>query len=247
MANLELALKKVLRWEGGFANDPDDAGGATMKGVTIGTYTEYCRRLGKPTPTVEDLKNITNAEILDLANLLYWSKIKGDQIKSQSIANLCFDSVWGSGTGYIKVIQKVLGVQADGIFGNITLNKMNSWTPQKQLFDLLWERRKKYFEGCSGAWKYLRGWLNRLNSFKFEDEEPAVSKPSVNVEKPKKEEPSISVLPTSEIEQKTDFENSQKIESSEEPQQAETKEVKESKKNFLTYIIELIKLLFKKK
>lgn len=168
MANLEIALKKVLGWEGGFANDPDDSGGPTMKGVTIATYKEYCRRKGKKTPTVEDLKRITNEEILDLADLLYWSKIQGDNIKNQSIANLCFDCVWGSGTGYIKVIQKVLGVTADGIFGPMSLRTLNEWDPQAQLFQMLWDRRKIYLSSCSGAWKYLKGWLRRLNSFTFE-------------------------------------------------------------------------------
>ena len=40
MANLEKALKNCLKWEGGFANDPDDTGGPTMRGVTIATYRE---------------------------------------------------------------------------------------------------------------------------------------------------------------------------------------------------------------
>lgn len=185
MAKLEIALQKILGWEGGFANDPDDSGGPTMKGVTIATYKEYCRRKGKPVPTVEDLKRITNAEILDVADTLYWSKIQGDKINNQSIANLCFDSVWGSGTGYIKKIQQVLGVKADGIFGPMSLNALNSYTPQKELFTKLWNRRKQWFEGCNGAWKYLRGWMRRLNSFTFEEttlpfEEKDPSEISVN-------------------------------------------------------------------
>ena len=170
MAKLEIALQKILGWEGGFANDPDDNGGPTMKGVTIGTYKEYCRRKGRPVPTVEDLKRITNAEILDLANTLYWSKIQGDKINNQSIANLCFDCVWGSGTGYIKKIQQVLGVKADGIFGPISLNALNNYVPQKEIFTKLWNRRKQFLEGCSDAWKYLRGWMRRLNSFTFVEE-----------------------------------------------------------------------------
>lgn len=34
----------ILKWEGGFINDPDDLGGATNMGVTIGTYETYCRK-----------------------------------------------------------------------------------------------------------------------------------------------------------------------------------------------------------
>lgn len=43
-----------MGWGGGFANDPHDSGGATFRGITIGTYTHYCKLKGKPalwTPT----------------------------------------------------------------------------------------------------------------------------------------------------------------------------------------------------
>ena len=170
MASLEKAIKKVLSWEGGYANDPDDTGGETMRGVTMNTYKEYCRKKGLPTPTSKDLRNISYSTILDLADTLFWSRIKGNDIDNQSIAELCFDCVWGSGNGYIKVIQQVLGVKADGVVGPVTINKINSWNPQRDLFNKLWNRRKTYLEGCKTAWKYLRGWMNRLNSYKFEEE-----------------------------------------------------------------------------
>ena len=35
MANVNVLLPFILKWEGGFVNDPADAGGATNKGVTI--------------------------------------------------------------------------------------------------------------------------------------------------------------------------------------------------------------------
>ena len=123
---------------------------------------------------------------------MYWDKMKADRIKNQSIANLCVNTVWGSGAGYIKTIQGVLGVKQDGMVGNVTLNAINSYTPQKELFDKLWKRREKYFNDIVARSvaayekkigrpatetekirhtqkKYLKGWLNRLNSFKFEE------------------------------------------------------------------------------
>ena len=169
MASLEIAIKKVLGWEGGFANDPHDSGGATFGGVTIGTYTQYCKVKGKPAPTVESLKKLDYATIKDLADVLFWKKIRGNEIKNQSIANLCFDCVWGSGTGYIKVIQGVLGVSQDGIFGNMTLSALNGYNPQRELFSKLWNRRKIYLEGCKSAPYHLKGWMRRLNDYKFEN------------------------------------------------------------------------------
>lgn len=237
MANLEKALKKCLKWEGGFANDPDDTGGPTMRGVTIATYREYCRRVGKPVPTVNDLKKISYEEIVDLADKLFWSKIMGNNIKNQSIANLCFDSVWGSGLGYIKVIQKVLGVQTDGIFGQNTLAKMNNWNPQSDLFEKLWNRRKTYFEGCSTAWKYLKGWMNRLRSFTFEPEVEQTAQSVAEVYEP-------DFMPDT-VTAKTDpFQNSSAEENFAEPQFTETQEVEHPKRGLLTIIIEFFVKLF---
>ena len=62
MAKVELLVPFILKWEGGWVNDPDDLGGATNMGVTIGAYETYCRKKGYPKPTVERLKNITKEE-----------------------------------------------------------------------------------------------------------------------------------------------------------------------------------------
>ena len=40
----------------GFANDPDDRGGATMIGVTLAAFTAWRKQHGRPTPTVKELK-----------------------------------------------------------------------------------------------------------------------------------------------------------------------------------------------
>lgn len=37
MANINKLKPFILKWEGGFVDDPADLGGATNKGVTIGT------------------------------------------------------------------------------------------------------------------------------------------------------------------------------------------------------------------
>ena len=38
MANVYKLAPWILKWEGGFVNDPADLGGATNMGVTIGTW-----------------------------------------------------------------------------------------------------------------------------------------------------------------------------------------------------------------
>lgn len=174
----------------GFGNDPADSGGATMVGVTIATYKAYRKAHKRNVPTVKDLKAITYAEWLDILKTMFWDRMKADEIRNQSIANLCVNTVWGSGPGYIKTIQGVLGCRQDGIVGPVTLGKINGWNPQSALFEKLWCRRKKFFEDivarsvadyerkvgrkatlteqlrCTKK-RFLNGWLNRLNDFKF--------------------------------------------------------------------------------
>ena len=192
MAKVELLLPKILKWEGGFVNDPVDSGGATNKGVTLATYKAYRKAHGMKTPTVADLKAITNETVMAILKEFYWDKMKADDIANQSIANLCVNMLWGSGTGYIKRIQSVLNVKQDGVVGPVTIGKINGWANQKDLFDRLWNQRKKFFENIVAndirvyerkigrkaterellrytKKRFLNGWLNRLNDFRYED------------------------------------------------------------------------------
>lgn len=41
MADINVLVPLILKWEGGFVNDPDDLGGATNMGVTLATYRQY--------------------------------------------------------------------------------------------------------------------------------------------------------------------------------------------------------------
>lgn len=173
MAKIEKLVPKILKCEGGSVNHPNDKGGATNKGVTIGTYTFYRKFKGLPAPTVEDLNNITSDEWMDILKTLYWNKWRADEIRNQSIANLLVDWYWGSGVYGIKYPQRVLGVTADGIVGVKTLAAINDYPDQEELFQKLWDRRKKHFEDIvkrdPSQKVFLNGWMNRLNDYKFEE------------------------------------------------------------------------------
>ena len=156
----------------GYSNHPNDSGGATMCGITLATYSKYRKTKGRNAPTLHDLRNITLSEWLYILKVFYWDRMKADQIRNQSIANLCVDNVWVSGTGYIRQIQEVLHVKADGIVGQVTLDAVNS-SDQRELFNRLRERRRVFFSNLVVARKsngdFIKGWLNRLNDYKFED------------------------------------------------------------------------------
>ena len=71
MADIKKLIPFILKWEGGFVNDPDDLGGATNKGVTIGTFEGFCKTKGRPKPTVTDLKNISDEDWEEIIKSLY--------------------------------------------------------------------------------------------------------------------------------------------------------------------------------
>lgn len=161
----------ILQWEGGFVNDPADLGGATNKGVTIGTFNEYRKRRGLPSPTVDDLKNISESEWHDIFKSLYWDRWKADEIKSQAVANILVDWVWASGSHGIKRPQRLLGVKADGIVGKQTIAAVNAMDAAT-LFKMIKADRLKFVDEICKARpaneRFRKGWTNRINSIKYE-------------------------------------------------------------------------------
>lgn len=170
MANVKELAPFILKWEGGFANDPQDLGGATNKGITMGTYEQYYRLKGYPKPTIERLKNITSEQWMDVLKTLYWDKWKADEIKNQSVANILVDWLWASGSYGIKLPQKVLNVPIDGIVGSKTIAAINSRDP-RELFDAIKAERVAFIDRICQSRpaniKFKKGWLNRINDFKY--------------------------------------------------------------------------------
>lgn len=155
----------------GYANDPDDLGGATMVGVTIATYKEFCRKKGYPVPTIDRLRNMTYAQWLDILKTMFWDRWQADKIANQSVAEILVDWVWASGKYGITIPQQVLGVTVDGMVGPKTLAALNKQNPA-QFFARIFAERKAYIDRICASRpvnnKYKRGWLNRLNAIKFQ-------------------------------------------------------------------------------
>lgn len=154
----------------GFANDPDDAGGATMCGITIGTYRTYCTRKRIDVPSVYDLKTISAERWLDVLKTLYWDRWRADEIESQPLANTLVDWVWSSGNNGIKIPQRILGVKADGIVGVQTLGALNSAEPE-DLFAQIHQARVNFIDNIirnrPSQKKFERGWKRRLDAITY--------------------------------------------------------------------------------
>lgn len=168
MAKSEKLMPFIHKWEGGYANHPNDKGGCTMKGVTIGTFRRYFGN----NKTCSDLKNITDEQWLYVFEKGYWNPCKADDINNQSIANIIVDWAWLSGTKTaIKKTQKILGIDADGIVGEQTINAINN-ANQEELFNSIYNKREEFYynicESHPSQKVFLKGWLNRLRDFEFE-------------------------------------------------------------------------------
>ena len=169
MADARKLVPIIKRWEGGYSNHPMDKGGPTMQGITLNTFRKYYGA----NKTAEDLKKITDTQWYHIFKSGYWDKMRGDYILSQSIANLVVDWAWGSGpVTAARKLQRYLKVAVDGKIGPMTLAALNS-RDKRTTFEDLWKLRKEHYEAIVRANPsqrvFLRGWLNRLNSFKYID------------------------------------------------------------------------------
>lgn len=122
LSNFPKSLDAVLVHEGGFVNDPRDPGGATNKGVTIGTL----KRLGIDVDgdgdsDINDLKALRRVDLEKVYKTFYWDAVKGDLLPS-GLDYAVFDFAVNSGPGRAAMkLQGLLGVTMDGDIGPRTL------------------------------------------------------------------------------------------------------------------------------
>ena len=162
MSRLDTLARFIRSWEGGFVNDPRDRGGATNKGITIGTFRAV---FGKD-KSVTDLKNMTLQQWEYIFKKYFWNKWKADDIKDEWVAYLVVDWLWCSGSHGITKVQKYLGLNPDGVVGPKTISKINS-LDSKLLFTNLWKLRESFIRGLRQFSTYGKGWLRRLNGIQY--------------------------------------------------------------------------------
>lgn len=149
---------------------PDDQGGPTVCGVTLGAYKDYKKRKGEKVPTSEDLVQIGAEEWLDLFKTMFWDKCLGDKMVSQAVADLIVDWTWTSGVYAVKRVQKVVGTYQDGIIGPKTLSAVNAFAVDdwKTFLNRLNAERIDYYKAIvkksPAKKKFLNGWINRANA-----------------------------------------------------------------------------------
>ena len=108
-----IMAKRTSQNEGGYVNHPNDRGGPTNFGISSRWYPN------------EDINNLTPERASALLYRDYWLKPKINQLPDK-FADIVFDDavVQGQPTAIMN-LQKALGVKADGLIGDNTLNAFN--------------------------------------------------------------------------------------------------------------------------
>jgi lysozyme family protein len=172
MANFEQVIPKILVYEGGYVNDPDDPGGETNRGIID--------RLDGITDGMIDIDGdgIGDVRVIDLTEeqakqiykRVFWDQMKGDQFLSTDLAAIVFDAYVNTGRIALKQLQRIVGVKDDGVIGPETLAKVNGSNLIKT-FSMYRLIRKQYYKDLvirkPRLNKFLKGWLNRVDKFKL--------------------------------------------------------------------------------
>ena len=162
------SLPFVLRWEGGFVDDPDDPGGRTNKGVTQAVYKAWREHEGLPP---RDVARIEDAEVAAIYERNYWRPAQaGTLLRKLDLVQ--FDTAVNMGVGRaVRILQTTLGCKVDGAFGPDTAAAAAGCDPlaaTRRFCDV----REGIYRGIVAnrpvMAKFLRGWLNRLNDLRQE-------------------------------------------------------------------------------
>lgn len=134
MADFKSAYRKIEVSEGGYVNDPDDAGGETYKGISRkanpnwdGWISIDAIKKAHPTTFKGILKKTPELEkkVQDLYKDKYWDCFELDDVPNQLVAEQMFDTAVNQGqTAAVKFAQRVLDLRETGKWSLDLLNKL---------------------------------------------------------------------------------------------------------------------------
>ena len=119
--NVDDIIDQTIGHEGGFVNDPDDPGGATKYGITIGTL-----RAVRGRATVQDVRDLTRDEAVEIYRDRYFYRPRIDELPI-AMQPTVFDMYVNAGGNAIKILQRLLSefneqVSVDGALGPQTIS-----------------------------------------------------------------------------------------------------------------------------
>ncbi|MBT0569629.1 hypothetical protein KIK84_04785 [Curvibacter sp. CHRR-16] len=186
MANFQEFLPTLLRFEGGYVDDPADPGGATNKGITFGTFRQYASNLLQVRPTLEALRDLTDEQAGRIYKVEYWDRIYGDDFSFQPLANIVFDfnvnAGWHAITTLIQVLNRVGANHAPNSTLTPQLVDSLQYHDPINIYTQYKEARRAYYINLANEnpslRRFLQGWLNRVDAFpSFHQNPPVPSTP----------------------------------------------------------------------
>lgn len=178
MASFDKAIINTFKAEGGFQKDATDNANyvnsvliGTNRGISAQGYYGFYKKV----PTVNDIKNLTVEQAKQIFKGNYWDKVCGDFIVNQSVAELMFQFVIGSGSSQISDIKDIankVGGKSILILNDLPITKLDAAhinTLNQELFharmkEWRFELYNRIIAKNPAKKKFLKGWQNRLNT-----------------------------------------------------------------------------------
>jgi len=165
ISNWDKSFDMVIAHEGGFTNDerdpgnklPDGRKGSTMWGCTQANWERY---LGHEV-TQDDMKALKKDDVKPLYKRDYWDAVKGDDLPA-GVDYAVFDfAINAGGSAARKMIQKALGVTADGSIGPATMKAIQE-ADGKELLEKFSHSKEAFYKSLPTFSTYGKGWLKRV-------------------------------------------------------------------------------------
>jgi lysozyme family protein len=155
-ANWPSSLALILQEEGGNDDNPNDPGGRTSRGITQREYDAYRKAKGEPS---QDVWTASDPEVDDIYRMSYWAPYCPSF--PSGIDLFYFNMAVNAGPGEAtKLLQRAVGVTADGRIGPVTIGAVSESNPIRTVSAFADECRAFY--QSLPTFKYFgKGWLSR--------------------------------------------------------------------------------------
>jgi lysozyme family protein len=163
-------IDSVFRAEGGYSNDRGDTGNyynnifiGTNHGISAPVLAEHLGR----TPSVQDMRNLTQDEAREIAATNYYDRYFIDLLPAET-REIVFHAVYMGGSRGIRAVQSLTGQTPDGHMGPATRRGMRNatFTPAEFRDEYLRELQfgTEGYSSPAATWdRHGRGWTNRYN------------------------------------------------------------------------------------
>ncbi len=163
MTKIDEIISGIVKREGGYVNHPNDKGGPTNFGITLGTLKAH---RNNQSLTADDVRNMPRSEAEAIYRFRYIQKPGFDQIKDEALLEQVIDAGVNHGvTAASMFLQRAVGVRADGKVGPQTIAALEK-LPRSVAFARFTSERALYFgailEKNKSQLVFAAGWFNRL-------------------------------------------------------------------------------------